>query len=151
MTVKEFKQIVEELDSESRFFNGDYEAGFADAKAMMLKTFDKTAEPVGNFDKMTLAEFAHEMGKFFNIKYVTFERGPFKDIVNLWEEMPTYVVYDSVNGDGFWQPPTRFFMNNPLVLYPRMFKADLDLSEYEDENGKVDCSKCIVEVQNDTN
>lgn len=105
-------------------------------------------EPVGNSDKMTLTEFAHEIGKLLNAKYVTYEEGTFEDSVNLWEEKPVYQIYDSVNGYGSWQPATPF-MSSPCVIYQRMVKTDLDLSEYENENGKVDYSKCIVEVSDD--
>ena len=72
MTLEEAKKRIKELDSGSGFYSSDYEAGFSDAKAMMLKALDKTAEPVGNSDKMTLTELAYELRKIFKFKYLAY-------------------------------------------------------------------------------
>lgn len=89
---------------------------------------------------ITLTELANEMRKVFDFKYLTADnlRPRGRDIeIALWEGMPELDEYNH------WQDNES---NYVLSFYEYNMLFDLDLSEYADENGKIDCSKCIVEV-----
>lgn len=100
----------------------------------------KDTEHVGNSDKLTLAELAYELRKTFKFKYATVEgtSGDFHEI-NFWDNEPKFFHWCKS-----W--------NNPQGRMYGWIATDaltisLDLSEYKDESGKVDYSKCIVEVK----
>ena len=87
---------------------------------------------------MTLTELARELRKLFKFKYLTYSNEYEEDEICLFQGRVAYV-------DGAWndQPPYAMAM----VIDPDLLSAKLDLSEYADENGEIDYSKCIVEVE----
>ena len=92
-------------------------------------------EPVENPDKLTLTELAHELRKIFRFKYLTVSNINGCNI-NVWKHSkPEY-------NDGEWIGSYMAF-----DIYPDELRFELDLSEYADENGDIDYSKCIVEVE----
>ena len=98
------------------------------------------AEPVGNPDKMTLEELARELRKLFRFKWLTITDDYPTPTLMLWTDKPGY------DGHG-WN-----IFNVALKPYrgsvtTYALNTDLDLSEYADENGAIDYSKCIVEVE----
>ena len=100
-------------------------------------------EPVGNTDKLTLEELAHELRKFFDFRYITADvHGTDSVFVDLWHsEEPIYRhEYDKWLDQGLEK--LGWFSFNV-----RWIKKRLDLSEYADENGEIDYSRCIVEVE----
>ena len=102
-------------------------------------------------DKMTLTELAHEMRKIFWFKYLAagemFYWGRSHTVVFMSNEPLTLSVSDE-GGEGCpcfiheWEGEDIIdvFSESDLV-------CSLDLSEYKDENGEIDYSKCIVEVE----
>ena len=89
---------------------------------------------------MTLTEFAKELRKIFRFKYLT--KDPFGAIY-CWDGKPVYDVEES-----FWTSGPRGGVNPVLETWPSSLTVEpLDLSEYADENGNIDYSKCIVEVE----
>ena len=89
---------------------------------------------------MTLTELAHELRKFFRFKYMTvdnlYPRGRNIEIA-LWKGMPELDEYDHWQ-DNESEHVFSFYEDNMLF--------NIDLSEYKNENGEIDFSKCIVEV-----
>lgn len=82
---------------------------------------------------MTLTELAHELRKIFRFKYLTCD-GDF----SIWLDKPEYTR------DGW----TRYSTSEILLQFePRQLAIHIDLFEYADENGIIDYSKCIVEVE----
>ena len=115
--------------------------GFALGADDALETLDK-AEPVGNSDKLTLKELARELRKVFRFKYLTCDGcGDQRDYC-IWLDKPEYTrdgwLIFSAFGDA--EPAMMLFESRNLAI-------NLDLSEYADENGNIDYSKCIVEVE----
>ena len=106
--------------------------------------------PVGNPDKLTLTELAYELRKIFKFKYLSYGEmfywGQSHNVLWISGKPLTLVVRDE-GGEGVpcyiheWEGEDiiETFSEDALV-YP------LDLSEYKDENGNIDYSKCIVEV-----
>ena len=87
---------------------------------------------------MTLKELAIELRKLFKFKYLT---ASYKRI-HLWSgNAPRY--------HKDWEYWTADFIKTSVLgefLGIELANA-LDLSEYKDENGETDYSKCIVEVE----
>ena len=83
---------------------------------------------------MTLKELAHELRKVFKFRYLTVSR----DIVLLWKKKPVYLIRE-----WFIEGSIDQFM----VINMDFFSVDIDLSKYKDENGNIDYSRCIVEVE----
>lgn len=139
MTLEEAKKIIGELDSDSGFFGSDYESGFSDAQNRVLGILDEVdTEPVVNPDKLTLTELAHELRKIFGFRYLTVsEDWPLPTII-MWGGK---VEYDG-RGWNMIAPKSYYGSFNVSALC-----SNLDLSEYTDENGNIDYSKCIVEVE----
>ena len=91
-------------------------------------------------DKMTLTELAHELRKIFKFKYLTVEIAIFNPYFCLWTERPYWNgTYWGAKEDGQKHIVTDFLSFETV--------ASIDLSEYKDENGEIDYSKCIVEVE----
>ena len=87
---------------------------------------------------MTLKELAHGLRKIFRFKYLTAsEDWPLPTII-LWGGK---VEYDG-RGWNMIAPKSYYGSFNVSALCTK-----LDLSEYRDENGTIDYSKCIVEVE----
>lgn len=138
MTLEEAKKRIAELDSGSRFFGSDYESGWEDALCRATEILDEVdTEPVGKSDKMTLTELAQELRKIFKFRYLTVsEDWPLPTII-MWGGK---VEYDG-RGWNMIEPKSYYGSFNVSSLCTK-----LDLSEYADENGVIDYSRCIVEV-----
>ena len=141
MTFEEAKKLIEELDSGLISCNMDYEGGFSDAKYRVLEILDEIdTEPVGNLDKLTLTELAKKLRKIFGFKYLTASRSGVELFIVMYRTKPEF--------NTIWKG---WDMGNPVAPCPiaasEDLRCDLDLSEYKDENGEIDYSKCIVEVE----
>ena len=120
-------------------------------------------EPVGK-DKMTLEELARELRKILpRTRYVTVGNNPEASIVgdkvvSIFYERDGRKSKPEYNKNSM-RPNTWGLKHPKLKVYGEPFYApgfyqfyvkeiaDLDLSEYADEDGNVDYSKCIVEVE----
>ena len=122
-------------------------------------------EPVGNSDKMTLTELANKLKEIFpRTKYVTVGNNPHKATL-LPEQKVVSLFYDRGNRKPVFV--TEYTIPNILGVksdkltvgkYPFYSPGihefylgevvNLDLSEYANETGEIDYSKCIVEVNN---
>ena len=90
-------------------------------------------------DKMTLTELAHELRKFFRFKYLTAEIAVYNHYFCLWTGKPFWNgKYWGVKENGKKHIVTDFLDFETI--------KSINLSEYEDADGIIDYSKCIVEV-----
>ena len=118
--------------------------GFALGADDALETLDKV-ESSGNLDKLTLKELAREMRKVFRFKYLTCDGcGDQRDYC-IWLDKPEYTR------DGWIVYTISSVVNSLLLFESYKLAIQLDLSEYKDENGEIDYSRCIVEVSDDIN
>lgn len=143
MTLEEAKKEIEKLDSGSTFYSSDYEAGWEDALRKATEILDKV-ESAGNPEQLTLKELARELRKIFGFGYlVAYESELYGYRVRAYLFKPKYIPIG-----GFWFNATR---GNDALLDISFsdLRVNLDLSEYADENGVIDYSRCIVEVSND--
>lgn len=88
---------------------------------------------------MTLTELAHELRKLFRFKYLTVS---LNKRLHLWSgRAPIYRI-----AEKYW---TSDFIKTSVLgkLLGMELVNVLDLSEYKDEQGNIDYSKCIVEVE----
>lgn len=86
---------------------------------------------------MTLEELARELRKLVRFKYLTVTDDWPMPTVMMWSKKPEYdrgwnIVFSSSYLGSF---------NCWAVV------RNIDLSEYKDENGDINYSKCIVEVE----
>ena len=121
----------------------DYRRGKADAYGDVVHRLDEVLkefpeEPVVK-DKMTLTELAHKLRKIFKFKYLTVDDSR---CIYAWRgKKPRYLEKEE-----YW---TGNCSEISIVLETWAHEVDLNLSEYADENGEIDYSRCIVEVSND--
>ena len=92
---------------------------------------------------MTLNELARKLRKIFKFKYLTAQNtGVTRDCLRLYiwetEQRPIYA-----NGNWWCREINRV----QGIRFTNEIKKSLDLSEYEDADGNIDYSKCIVEVK----
>lgn len=119
--------------------------GFALGADDALETLDKV-ESSGNPEQLTLRELAHELRKLFGFGYlVAYGSELYGYRVRAYLFKPKYIPIG-----GFWFNATR---GNDALLDISFsdLRVNLDLSEYKDENGEIDYSRCIVEVSDDIN
>ena len=94
-------------------------------------------------DKMTLTELAHELRKLFKFRWLTackkMTGGSPVGLDLFTGSRPEYT------DDGYWAN-NYVVAGGSLVIPVALLSMYLDLSEYKDENGEIDYSKCIVEV-----
>ena len=121
--------------------------------------------PVGIPDRITLTELAHELRKIFpQTRYVTVGDNPKASIVgdkvvSIFYERNECFPKPEYNRDS--KCPNTWGVKHPVLkVYEKPFYVtgihqfyvheipNLDLSEYKDEDGNIDYSKCIVEVEN---
>ena len=128
-----------------------------------LSILEKVDEPVGNPDKLTLTELAHELRKIFKFRYLTvqptFYRDSYDDIdeycgdaIELWETKPRFLsdegLWEEIFSDG--EPTGRF---GKEYLHPDNLVAYLDLGlsktieEMLEDGDFSEYEKCIVEVE----
>ena len=128
----------------------DWHDGYYDGltAALMMLSEDEPADtdkPIWEAkDKMTLEELAHELRKIFRFKYLTVFKYPGWEYayIALYGVKPSFLHHGGLNE---WA-----FMGNSggdVGFFESRLSVSLDLSEYADENGVIDYSKCIVEVE----
>ena len=141
MTLEEAKRRIEECMKQSTDDYNRYEdevsRGEADAYKHALEILE-CIEPVGNPDKLTLKELAHELRRLFRFKYLTVSSTN-GWCINVWK----YFKPEWSEIDGWIGCYLAF------DIYPDELICELDFSEYEDADGNIDYSKCIVEVSDD--
>lgn len=105
--------------------------------------------------RMTLTELAHKLREIFKFDILTY---------SAWEDGDCYVTeqldeiilwyrrvldalpeYDDTANNFYGGAEIIALLN--ISSMSAMISEALDLSEYKDENGKIDYSKCIVEVE----
>ena len=111
--------------------------GFALGADDALETLDKV-ESSGNLDKLTLKELAREMRKLFEFDYVTVDAN---ESITFWVRKPLYISMC-----GLWDR-NAYLDSWDIFNIDFSSAVNLDLSEYADESGEIDYSKCIVEVE----
>ena len=139
MTLEEAKKEIEDW----MFSSGDMysisrnseDKAVGDALSDVLGLLDEV-KPVGNPDKLTLKELAHVLKKDFKFRYLTVTDDWPMSTVMMWSKKPQY--------DRGWNI---VFSNSYLGSFNCVAVRNIDLSEYKDENGEIDYSKCIVEVE----
>ena len=91
---------------------------------------------------ITLAEFAKKLREILKFDYLTCDgSGNLRDYC-IWLDKPDYVAEEG------WTLQLRYeFVTPLLVLESYRMAVNIDLSEYADDDGNVDYSKCIVEVE----
>ena len=95
-------------------------------------------EPVGNPEQLTLKELAREMRKVFIFDYVTIDDD---GTITSWRGKPLYI-----STIGVWD--RNAYLGSLDIFHTDIScTVDLDLSEYADESGEIDYSRCIVEVE----
>lgn len=86
----------------------------------------------------TLEELAYELRKTFNFKYLTVEFYYYEHPeIRLWNDKPEFLSVSNewLSSEG-----------SIIGFFTYNLTKTLSLSEYKDESGKVDYSKCIVKV-----
>lgn len=106
----------------------------------ILKHVDTEPAPKG---KMTPTELAHELRRVFDLRYLTADSYPgdydhFKIMIWFGRYRPKYDLPDG------WIESSA--LSNYVAIYWNDLGIEIDFSEYENEFGYIDFSKCIVEV-----
>ena len=147
MTLEEAKKRIADCMKQStddyNLYEDEVSRGEASGYKMALNILDKV-EPVANPDKLTLAELARELSKIFGFCYLVAEGS------NLYGyNIKAFLLKPKYISPGkFWYYEMRG--NRPMVnISFADLRFDLDFSEYKDENGEIDYSRCIVEVSDD--
>lgn len=140
-------RISDPYNTARDFYKGEA-SGLSEAIDILANVDTK---PVGNPDKLTLTELAHEWRKIIKFKYLAygeiFAWGGCYPVLTTGV-LPLKLKVRDVGGEGApcyiheWisDGVTNGFLPEDLAV-------SIDLSEYEDENGNIDYSKCIVEVE----
>ena len=95
---------------------------------------------------MTLNELARKLREVFNCNYVTVEynHGLQQIVICLWRKNgPSSPVFNKKEMGWFNRGDSPF----EFTINEKSLRIDLNLSEYRDADGKIDYSKCIVEVE----
>ena len=154
MTLEEAKkEILKNQSSPITYSNMDYESGWEEAISKVLKIIELVDTEPATKDKMTLTELAHELRKIFRFKYLAygeeFRWGQVHYQLLIGDE-PFHLEVIDEGGEGcpciiheWFSDGLGYLFDATAYLVP-----NLDLSEYKDENGEIDFSKCIVEVTN---
>lgn len=143
MTFEEAKKRIADCvklctDDYNRY-EDEFMRGEAAAYKNALATLD-LIEPSGNPDKMTLKEFMDFLRKLFHFRWLTVDK---EGWLRMWVcksgyEPPRYTE------DGW----TTYAVSKTYALLDIIPESlRFDLSEYKDEDGNIDYSKCIVEVE----
>lgn len=130
-------RISDPYNTARDFYKGEA-SGLSEAVDILAKVY---TEPVVK-DKMTLTELARELRKIFGFGYlIAYGSELYGYRVRAYLLKPKYIPIG-----GFWFNETR---GNDALLDISFsdLMCDLDLSEYEDEDGNIDYSRCIVEVK----
>lgn len=88
---------------------------------------------------MTLEELAKKLREVFEFRYLTVHKNWCRrPTVWMWNGKPKYICPNDIGG---WSGA------HCVGSFEQDYVMPLDLSEYADENGEIDYSKCIVEVE----
>ena len=162
MTLEEAKKKIRNYMKQSKDdynrFEDDICRGEADAYSHALSILEQVATAsVGNPDKMTLKELAHELRKIFEfdiLTYSSWEDGDcyvteqLDEIVLWFRRVPDALPeYDETAGKFYGDDEVCALLK--ISSMSAMVSESLDLSEYKDADGNIDYSKCIVEVTDD--
>lgn len=143
MTLKELRDQIEYSRELAIGYEdtpaSDYFSGMSDAYKEVLGILDK-AESSGNPEQLTLKELAHEMRKLFEFDYVTVDAN---ESITFWVRKPLYISMC-----GLWER-NAYLDSWDIFNIDFSSAVNLDLSEYINENGEIDYSRCIVEVSDD--
>ena len=134
----------------------DYYRGMADGYKLSIDALKKLSR---NPEQLTLKELAREMRKIFEFDILTY---------SAWEDGDCYVTeqldeivlwfrrvpdalpeYDETAGNFYGDVEVCALLK--ISSMSAMVSEAIDLSEYADENGEIDYSRCIVEVSDDIN
>ena len=155
MTLEEAKERIQESLKRSREdvdnYCDDGSRGEVTAYENALSILNRVdTEPVVIPNKMTLTELAHELRKLFKFKYLGYGEvfcfGLAYNAITI-SDKPLHLEIRDEGGEGC--PCYIHEWNSEEikdVFYPEDLAFSLDLSEYADEDGEIDYSKCIVEV-----
>lgn len=139
MTLEEAKKEIS--DPRYEVFSdesNDYTSGKSDALGKAPKVLDKVAsESAGTPDTLTLMGLARELRKLFDFKYLTCDDYDQQIDFCIWQDKPYFTDHE-------WKTDPPRAMS--LLIEPDLLIASVDLSEYADESGAIDYSRCIVEV-----
>lgn len=152
MTLEEAKKEIEDrMHAYWRGFKGwdeehwhdqrgnPYYEGKSDGLEEASGILDKV-EPVGNSDKITLKELAHELRKVFRFKFLVACKHGTEIFVTMYQSKPEFVPIFKGWDRGRPAAPCPIAVSEDL-------RIDLDLSEYKDADSNIDYSKCIVGVE----
>ena len=142
MTLEEAKKEIERHEAVYRECSENaYCSGLAGGLREALIVLDEV-EPVVNPDKLTLKELVQKLRQMFDFEYLTCEilGGCRVYVISLWNGKPRWR-----GGSWWWCDGCDLIVD--IKLYMKFI--DLDLFEYNDADGIIDYSKCIVEVADD--
>ncbi len=142
MTLEEAKKEIDRMTEEKwkTYENTCYTTTLGEAYGLedAMSVLDQVdGVPVGNPDPLTLKELAHELRKIFKFSYLTVDDSR---CICAWRgEKPRYPEQGRYWTGNSWEVS--------IVLETWAREVYINLSEYADENGDIDYSKCIVEVE----
>ncbi len=87
---------------------------------------------------MTLKELAIELRKLFEFRYLTVD-----STGSIYAYSGQKPEYTEEGGKKYW---IGYFLETSIIFETWSYVLSLDMSEYEDDQGNIDYSKCIVEV-----
>ena len=139
MTLEEAKKEINKNQSSPTIAcNRDYDSGWEDAIFKVIEILEQVDTVPVPKDTMTLKELARELRKVFIFDYVTIDDD---GTITSWRGKPLYI-----STIGVWD--CNAYLGSLDIFHTDIScTVDLDLSEYADENGEIDYSKCIVEVE----
>ena len=94
---------------------------------------------------MTLTEFAKKLREVFKFKYLTVSPK------TIWRDdcigLDIFINKPWFSIEGPYWIDSEIFTRGMLIIPYNLLAGTLDLSEYKNEYGEIDFSKCIVEVE----
>ena len=140
------QNIIDKIDEEAAPEEKAMWKGYLGGLKLALRAMDNAAaKPVGNPDTLTLTELAHELRNVFKFKYLTVS----PDICGCPMEIYCWTsIRPTYNAKGrMWIISQEGSQTIASSLDAWNLEKSLDLSEYADDNGEIDYSRCIVEVE----
>ena len=132
--------VIRNLESEEAVCRShsedDYYRGLTDGYKLSIDALKGLS---GNPEQLTLRELARELRKLFEFDYVTVDA---EGSITFWVRKPLYISMC-----GLWDRNAYLDSWDIFDIHISSVAVNLDLSEYADENGNIDYSKCIVEVE----
>ena len=147
MTLEEAKRIIRKRIKKCKhdrfYYDDEGSRGAKPAYEEALSILKQINTEPAPKDKVTLTELAHELRKVFDLRYLTAESyccdfDRFKIMIWFGRYRPKYDITEG------WISSSP--LGNYVVIYCYDLGIEIDFSEYENEFGYIDFSKCIVEV-----